>query len=529
MVKKRKSKKSFKEVQVASNYIETTDLIDPWIERTRDQILHVSKWRQIRISTSEEDKTSYPEGYPYEYILDFIAGESDTVENPLPVSEAEEFAIKADELLTEFSSKAPEYDLNDSLLNYKLDKEVTIGQMLDAIKISPYQYEFQTYLEQNQWNTINTIKIKPKEEDLIIETIDHLKRGLSLKETTNEMKGRVSYEKVKDIFKNYKIYGEKYVRKVKRKLTPALKPEHLQFLKEISEDPRNTVLSGRERKLLLCNHFGIRIGTDHVRQALKEMGYSIKRIRTFVPEADRVSHKNARCRVAQQLILLQQSGKELVSIDECQVNRGETAHYGWAKKGQKALNINGFKGKPLQIITAVRSCGLLGYIIRPKKIDQFGYKHFLGLIFGKLKEIDPVNYKDRFFLFMDNASAHKTKLVKDYIETQGITVLCNAPMTPQLNPIEYIFSMFKWNLRRMPMSNDEALIEYIYDAFKRIRPRHIYNAYIHSIRSYKASLRYEQLHDARGYNKIDAKIKFSGKHIKALINFDKLNTKKQED
>lgn len=277
----------------------------------------------------------------------------------------------------------------------------------------------------------------------MVETLDHLKRGLSLKDTASEMKGRVSQEKCKEIFRNYKIYGDNYMRKMKKKLNSCLKPEHMAFLKEISEDPRNTVLSGRERKLLLCNHFGVRIRTDHVRQALKELGYSIKRVRNHVPEADRVSHKNARCRVAKQLILLQKAGKELISLDEAQVNRGETAHYGWAKKGEKALNINGRKGEPIQIVTACRSSGIIGYTVRKVKIDQWGYKHFLGLVVDKLKEIDPENYRDRFFFLMDNASAHKTKMVKDYIESLGITVLCNSPMTPQLNPIEYIFSMFK--------------------------------------------------------------------------------------
>jgi len=166
--------------------------------------------------------------------------------------------------------------------------------------------------------------------------------------------------------------------------------------------------------------------------------------------------------------------------------------------------------------------GLLGYTIQPLKIDQYSYKHFLGVVISKLQELDPLHYKERYFIFMDNASAHKTKFVKDYIESKGVTVLCNSPMTPQLNPIEYIFSMFKFNLRKMPMSDKEDLIQYIYEAFKRIKTRHIYNCYIHAMRSYKAALRYDMMHDARGYGKVDSHIKFAGRHIKSLINFEKL-------
>jgi len=113
------------------------------------------------------------------------------------------------------------------------------------------------------------------------------------------MKGRLSYGKIKEIHHKWKMNGNSYVNKLKKKMLPALKPEHLAFLKEISEDPRNTVLSGRERKLLLQIHFGIKIKTDAVRTSMKDLGYSMKRIRTHIPEADRISHRNSRIKVVQ--------------------------------------------------------------------------------------------------------------------------------------------------------------------------------------------------------------------------------------
>ncbi|CAG9335348.1 unnamed protein product [Blepharisma stoltei] len=526
MVKKRKSKKTSKDAPTftATNVIESTDLINPYIERTRDEIIQISRFKQIKINFSEEDNTQLPPRHNYLFHIDFNRAQSETIEDPLPPDEVEEYSRYADELFRDFASKAPDYDLNENVLSHNLSDGVTIREMLQAIKTSPYKDDFRTYLEKIQFNSINQIKLKEKEETIIIEAVESFKRGLSIKDAYQEMKGRASSEKLKSIYKLWKLNGDSYLSKIKKKTMPALKPEHMAFLKEISEDPRNTVLSGRERKLLLCNHFGTKIKTDSVRQALKELGYSLKRIRLHVPEADRISHRNSRCRVVQQLVMLQRAGKEMVSVDEAQVNRGETANYGWAKKGQRALYIRGRKGKPLQIVTAARPSGLIGYIIKQNRIDQYSYKHFLSLVFEKLKEIDPENYKERFFIFMDNASAHKTKLIKDYCEIHGMIVLCNAPMTPQLNPIEFVFSMFKWNLRRLPMSEHDDLLTYVYEAFKRIKPRHIYNAYIHAMRSYKPALRYEMMHDTRGYNKIDCKIKCAGKHVKTLINFMKLNT-----
>ncbi|CAG9321969.1 unnamed protein product [Blepharisma stoltei] len=521
-IKKAKTKNGVKEPQLPINISVSSDLINPYIERNREEILDACRFKNFRVSLPEEDGFFLPPNYIYTHHMDFLY-KTDSPEDPLSPSEISEYCKYADDLMTSFLDNAPDYHLTLNVLNYPLSRTVTIGDMINAIKISPYNIEFKSFLADYEYSTINKLTKRPKDEELIMETINYLKRGLSIKETYQKMRDRVSLERVREIHRNYKLDGKKYINRVLKKKISKLRPEHISFLKEISEDPRNTVLTGRERKLLLCHHFGIKIRTDEVRRALKDMGYSMKRVRGHVPEADRISHKNARCRVVQQLILLQREGKQLISIDECQVNRGETAYYGWSKEGQKAMNICGRKGPPLQIVVACSSHKLLGYMVKPNKVNEFGYKHFLQAIIGKLKEMDE-NYKEKYFLFMDNASAHKTKMIKDFCELEGITVLCNAPMTPQLNPIEYIFSMFKNNLRRLPMSEHNDLIEFIYHAFRKIRSRHIYNTYIHAIRSYKPALMFESMHDPRGHSRVEAHIKFAGRHVKTLINFAKLQT-----
>jgi len=93
---------------------------------------------------------------------------------------------------------------------------------------------------------------------------------------------------------------------------------------------------------------------------------------------------------------------------------------------------------------------------------------FLYCLFEKLKSMDPYNYKNRYFILMDNAGAHKHKVVKDFIESQEMTILCNAPMTPQLQPIEFVFSIFKHYIRKVQMDNEEDLFWQVYNGFKRI-------------------------------------------------------------
>ena len=55
-------------------------------------------------------------------------------------------------------------------------------------------------------------------------------------------------------------------------------------------------------------------------------------------------------------------------------------------------------------------------MIRDTRVETYGYKFFLTRILEKLKHLNPMDYKERYFFFMDNAGAHKTKQIKDFLE-----------------------------------------------------------------------------------------------------------------
>ena len=44
---------------------------------------------------------------------------------------------------------------------------------------------------------------------------------------------------------------------------------------------------------------------------------------------------------------------------------------------------------------------------------------------------------------MDNSPFHRAKKVRDYCETNKIKVIFNAPYTPDFNPIENLFCLWK--------------------------------------------------------------------------------------
>ncbi len=55
----------------------------------------------------------------------------------------------------------------------------------------------------------------------------------------------------------------------------------------------------------------------------------------------------------------------------------------------------------------------------------------------------------RSVVIMDNASIHMAEEVRGLIESKGAVLIYTAPYSPDLNPIEFFFSVYKKALKRM--------------------------------------------------------------------------------
>ena len=58
---------------------------------------------------------------------------------------------------------------------------------------------------------------------------------------------------------------------------------------------------------------------------------------------------------------------------------------------------------------------------------------------------------------MDNLGAHKVAGVREAIEAAGARLFYLPPYSPDLNPIELLFSKFKWLLKSAAARTVEAL------------------------------------------------------------------------
>jgi transposase len=55
---------------------------------------------------------------------------------------------------------------------------------------------------------------------------------------------------------------------------------------------------------------------------------------------------------------------------------------------------------------------------------------------------------------MDNVAFHKSKVVKEALSARNLTALYSPPYSPEYNPVEMAFSVFKAHMRAITPASD---------------------------------------------------------------------------
>jgi transposase len=80
---------------------------------------------------------------------------------------------------------------------------------------------------------------------------------------------------------------------------------------------------------------------------------------------------------------------------------------------------------------------------------------------------------------MDNLSSHKRARTRQLIEAAGADLLFLPPYSPDLNPIEMVFSKIKQLLRSLECRTSEALWNAIQSVFDAVTPTDAQNCFTH--------------------------------------------------
>lgn len=140
--------------------------------------------------------------------------------------------------------------------------------------------------------------------------------------------------------------------------------------------------------------------------------------------------------------------EEMIFIDESGANLGMTSDYARAYGGERAIAPKPFDvGTKFSIIGAISLAGIVGTMYIESAVDCVIFKEYV-------KEILVPKLQRGQYVIFDNVSFHKSEEVIDLIERVGAKVVFLPPYSPDLSPIEKMWSKLKELLKRLKPRTD---------------------------------------------------------------------------
>ena len=154
--------------------------------------------------------------------------------------------------------------------------------------------------------------------------------------------------------------------------------------------------------------------------------------------------------------------EKLVFIDESGAKTNMTRFYGRAKQGHRAVDDTPTgHWCTTTMISSVRLDGTTACMVVDGATTQDIFKAYVEQILLPTLHAGDI-------VVLDNLSAHKSRAVRDLIESAGAELWFLPPYSPDLNPIEKMWSKVKSILRTLKARTEEALIDAIAEALRAI-------------------------------------------------------------
>jgi transposase len=154
--------------------------------------------------------------------------------------------------------------------------------------------------------------------------------------------------------------------------------------------------------------------------------------------------------------------QRLVFIDESGAKTNMTRLYGRAKAGQRVID-NAPEGHwcTTTMISSVRLDGSTACMVVDGATDKEVFQAYVQHILLPTLKVGDI-------VVMDNLSSHKNNQVKTMIESAGAQLRFLPPYSPDLNPIEKMWSKIKSILRTLKARTEKELINAIAKALEAV-------------------------------------------------------------
>ena len=153
---------------------------------------------------------------------------------------------------------------------------------------------------------------------------------------------------------------------------------------------------------------------------------------------------------------------KLVFIDETGINTGMTRWYGRASSDQRVVDYTpDIRFERTTVLSSIRASGEMISLIFEGSLDGDMFVEYVAQCLA------PTLTKGDIVI-MDNLSSHKVEGVIEPIIAAGATVRYLPPYSPDLNPIELMWSKLKTYLRKLKARTKEALEQAMVEALNSI-------------------------------------------------------------
>ena len=157
------------------------------------------------------------------------------------------------------------------------------------------------------------------------------------------------------------------------------------------------------------------------------------------------------------------------------VNLAMTPTRAWAKFGERAVGKRpGNRGSNISVIGAVGIDDVKGWYPYDGAIDG---ERFIG--FMKTRIVTALKPGDH--VVMDNVRFHHIAPVRQIIEATGAMLTYLPPYSPELNPIEEVFSVVKSKIKRSQPRDIPQLVQALEDAWASVTRGKLVGFFLHAL------------------------------------------------
>jgi transposase len=225
-----------------------------------------------------------------------------------------------------------------------------------------------------------------------------------------------------------------------------LTPEDLQRLRELIRDRPDATLDECRR------HLGSSCSLATISRALSRLGLPRQKEVPRACEQDSPEVQEQRREFCE--ALADMDPRRLVFVDECGANTAMTRNYGRAPAGQRVYSDAPGHWESVTLTCGVRLSGAMAAVAFPGATNTAMFEDYVAEVL--VPELRPGDV-----VIWDNLQPHKSEEAVEAVEAAGARGVPLPPWSPDLTPIEEMFSKVKDVVRSIAARTTEA----VYAAF----------------------------------------------------------------